>query len=106
MTNIRYGDNGKHVTLILKGHAQYSNTDDVVCAGISTLTYALWNYLDDAVSRYKITGLLLKDNPGDMLIEFDIIDFEEWPEIKRLILTGYEMLSEHFPGNVKVGYIV
>ena len=106
MTDIRYEEDGRHVRLTLNGHAQYADTNDIVCAGISTLTYTLGNYLDDAADRGRIMGLLFRDTPGDMVIEFDTVDPEEWQEIKRLILTGYEMLSEHFPDNVKVGHIV
>jgi len=102
MTDLYIMEIGNSVSFRLIGHAGFNPGNDVVCAGISTLTFMLANYLDDALSRGKISKLLVKDDPGDMLIQFEIADYPEWEEVKRLITTGYEMLSENYPANMLI----
>lgn len=102
MTVIEYASDGQRVKLSLKGHAEYASKDDIVCAAVSTLTYTLINFLDDRITEGKIKDLGYYEAPGDIEIEFEIVDYPEWPQICEFILTGYEMISEHYPDNVTV----
>ena len=109
MTTITYTAVDHHIKIKLEGHAGYASQNDVVCAGISTLTYTLINFLDDKITEGKIRNLSYSENPGDIEIEFELIDFPEWAQVCDFLLTGYAMISEHFPDNAalkKVGHII
>lgn len=49
MIRIDYKREGKHHTLTVQGHAGYdANGKDIVCAGVSAISYALLGYLHNA----------------------------------------------------------
>jgi uncharacterized protein YsxB (DUF464 family) len=104
MTTITYTAFDHHITLRLEGHAGYAEPGekDVVCAAVSALTYTLINYLDDKATEGKIRNLSYRDTPGDMLVEFELVDYKEWPQVCDFLLTGYSMISEHYPENVSL----
>jgi len=97
-------DNGK-AQITLKGHADFApeGCEDVVCAGISTLVYAIANYLDGVEKRGAVNSFLFHERAGDMSITFEISDtFSEWPEIKKLIVDGFRTLEDSYPDNISV----
>ncbi len=89
----------------VEGHADYSKSGkDIVCAGISTLAYTLLNCLldEEASNNIKFIKKIIRD--GYMYMEIKIYDFSD-VKIKGIInaiLTGFLMLEESYPENIRV----
>ena len=88
----RYSDN--ICFLLLSGHAGYDNPGrDIVCAGVSALTYALINLLDEQ----NPDGYEREIRPDETRIQFPCDGTTE-----KFILTGYRMMQDHYPGYVEL----
>lgn len=106
MTAIRISSNaqGNSFEVTLSGHADYNPGNDIVCAGISTITYTLLNYLLWARDNYLIKHLEYKDNPGDIKIRatrYAPYD-REISTALNMFRIGAEMMASYYPDNIKV----
>ena len=55
MTTVRIRIKKLTVEVSVKGHADYNPGNDIVCAGISTLSYTLLNYLRQAEKEHLVS---------------------------------------------------
>lgn len=96
MTRVRIGIEDEHGSLTAEGHAEYAPAgQDICCAGISTMIYALAGYLTNA-DDVEISAMEME--PGRVLIEAD-------GEIEQAFLMTYiglQQLAEKFPENLEV----
>lgn len=97
MIRVNYERSGNRHRLSVKGHAGYSDHgNDIVCAGVSSLSYALLGYLHHAgcdIAEAKAdSGDLQIDCAGDGLIAgaFD------------MAMVGYLQISKKYPQHVEV----
>ena len=81
------------------GHAEYSDSEDIVCAAVSMLTFCLAGRLEHIADKF--TSDL---NDGDAFIGYT----NEGPADLRVryafetIQAGFELLGERYPGHVSV----
>jgi uncharacterized protein YsxB (DUF464 family) len=92
MTNITIKDSKDKVIIDLIGHAGYNPGNDVVCAAVSILTYTLLNELanSDVPFKHEIS-------PGKVHIEIE----QRIPAVQT-VLTGWKLLENNYPDNVKI----
>ena len=107
MTQIRM--NWEELSLSVSGHAGGDVAGkDIICAGISALTYALLNQLLDAEARGR-TRLVwgVDEKSGD--IHMTAIPFAgtraEITAYYRVIMTGLKALAENYPRHIKIGEV-
>ena len=94
MTTIQINENAQMIRV--QGHADYAGAGkDIVCAGISALTWTL------AGALHKVGALnMVEEKDGDMLIGYKATDLSG-PYID-MFLTGAEMLEYRYPENVRL----
>lgn len=97
MIRVNYLREGNHHKLSVTGHAGYAtHGDDIVCAGVSAISFALLGYLNHAgcdISEARAdSGDLLLDVEGDKLTTgaFD------------MAMVGYLQISRKYPQHVDV----
>ena len=107
MTKIRM--NWEDMTLTASGHAGAGKYgQDIVCAAVSILLYALVNTLRDAEERGRVT-LEWSDDPemGNMRIHVKPRSGEE-QKVRayfKVTMMGLKTMAEYYPGNVSVGEV-
>jgi len=97
MINVEFTKGNDGVRLIIKGHAGYSKggNDDIVCAAISGIFYALCGYL----SNLKKEGYSLnRAEPGYADVECGY----EGEEAMKLACIGIWQIALTYPQCVKV----
>ena len=98
MIHIRYQRRRGGHRLEITGHAQHGPAgQDIVCAGVSAISWALLGYLDGRG--------LLEDawaDKGAMLLY--IRDGDRAQAAIEMAMTGYQQLKEKYPQNVEVIY--
>ena len=90
--------------LEVKGHAQYGTAgNDIVCAGASTLVYALAEALRVAEERGR-TEADIEDKDGKIVIwaEPSIYNLGEIKAYFKMFVNGMKMLQEEYPQHVKM----
>jgi uncharacterized protein YsxB (DUF464 family) len=107
MTKIRM--NWEDLTLVCSGHAGGGEKGhDIICAGISALTYALLNTLRDAEARGR-TRLVWKVDEEAGKIRMQAIPCSGYnAEVNayyRVIMNGYRAMEEHYPENITIGEV-
>lgn len=95
---------GEIVEISVKGHADYNPGNDIVCAGISTLSYTLLNYLRQAEKEHWISEYSYTEEPGDIRMEFKAhwLFGREISTAIDVFRTGMEMLESQYPDNIRV----
>ena len=80
--------------LQVNGHAEYAEDGkDIVCAGISTITYSLAEYLAES-ANVDVTQMDMA--PGDVRIACS----GSADEAFKMAFLGYAMLQKQYPQNV------
>lgn len=92
--------------LTASGHAGYAHAGaDIVCAGVSSLLYALLGYLQKTLRRNgdKLLPFSLEyeDRPGYMRIK---VEGELPAAALEMAETGLEQLAGEYPENVRIYY--
>lgn len=92
------------VEVSVKGHADYNPGNDIVCAGISTLSYTLLNYLRQAEKEHLVRDYSYTEEPGDIHMEFTVhwMFGREIGTAIDVFRTGMEMLESQYPDNIRV----
>ena len=88
---------GDHSTYALQitGHADYGPAGaDIVCAGVSAITYALAEFLVESTERVTLTQLVL--NPGDVRIACT----GSADDAFKMACLGYALLQQQYPENI------
>ena len=105
MTTVTYRDYYDKTLIIAEGHSGSApRGQDLVCAGISCLVYTLLNTLADeeASGRIRLVRNVVRD--GYVCVELESFGFSR-ERIKGIVdtfMTGVYMLSESYPGNLRV----
>lgn len=87
----------------LKGHADYNPGNDIVCASISALSYALLGALDNTKGLNKRNvhiepgRLDIEINPFLLSKEQEIVD-----QIFKTILIGLLQIEKQYPEHIKI----
>ena len=94
MTVVHISAENNLCILTAKGHAGYSESGkDIVCAGISTILYALAGY----VSNYGPDSHI-RMAPGDV----EIACSGEMQQVFLMTYIGLAQLAEKFPKNISI----
>lgn len=95
---------GDYIEITVKGHADYNPGNDIVCAGISTLAYALLNYLSDASEIGLIDDFTYSQKSGYIYMRFrsKMIAVGKIGGAVGMFQTGAEMLEWKYPEHIKV----
>ena len=99
MTVIRIDDTPEEYSLEVKGHSGYAQAgQDIVCAGVSTLTFTLMQILhDNNVLEYNC----LQDD-GYIFLSFAKRFGNELEEALNVINTGFSMMANSYPEYVSI----
>lgn len=85
------------IELIVEGHAEFSDGDDIVCAAVSAITYAL---------VYTFQSICSDIDISDGFVSIKCSDFNDFIEGAISVAQyGYEALCENYPENVSFALI-
>ena len=100
MIAAKYGRSGRLFSLEISGHAGYAQNNDIVCASVSAVAYALLGYLSEQKDRhmrlrYKISKgyMLISVRAGGKSLSAVMTAFE-------IATTGLRQISEAYPTHV------
>lgn len=103
MTEITYSI--KDMYLHCKGHAGGGPAgQDIVCAGVSALSMALLNQLNEEEEKGTIRSRW-KMEPGGIILRAEMKEQRQTQTIKayyRVIIMGLRALAENYPENIKM----
>lgn len=103
MTRITYDRLELKVTI--EGHANHDEMGkDIVCAGISSLTYTLAMYVDKLNHFGKtlfVPNIRLDDGNAEISVVVRGKNEHQVREVFDAICEGYELLSQTYPDNVQ-----
>lgn len=107
MTEIKIIKKENKYIIEVVGHANYSESGkDIVCAGVSILSYTLLNAIEEESDLLSCSILSSKtdEKDGYFYLEFSYHDFfsERLAIIVNTIELGYLSLAQSYPGYVKV----
>lgn len=106
MTTVKIRLNQDNVRITIKGHAEAKrvNDSDLVCSSISILSTTLVQCLLDATDKGYIEKYDYNTNDGDVSIKFSIVreGLTMINAILYTIFTGFELLQNQYPDNVKI----
>ncbi len=97
-----YRDNQGFTAMELTGHAGYNPGNDVVCAGISALAFALVGTLK-SIDGISFTRLQYQDG---VTVEIEpFADAEEQAVVDAVfttVLIGLKQIEKKYPGHIRV----
>lgn len=102
MTEIKIWQDEPDHHISIRGHSGFNiQGKDIVCAGISTLAFTLLNQLSTMEDRHEGVHLSYQITDGGMHIIFSG-DEKKISLLESLVVTGFLMLEENFPENLRV----
>lgn len=104
MIRIEYVKDGMIHELNIDGHANYAGPGiDIVCAGISALSYALAQTLIDFESSVIKSHVILEE--GSTSVKAEALTQHAGYELNIIFefaMNGYRMIAEQYPENVSI----
>ena len=98
MIKVRYNDTDS-IMLRISGHADYAEAGkDIVCAGVSAITYALLGYLEK-IDKTVVSDI--KDEEGYICIVSNSID-KRVESAFDMALLGLRQIELAYPNHVSV----
>lgn len=100
MTTVYFREYYDRLLITIEGHSSYAEQGrDIVCAGVSALTYTLVNCMldEEADGRVKLIRSIVRN--GYVHLEVEYFDFSK-ERIKGIFdacVTGLLMLEESYP---------
>jgi uncharacterized protein YsxB (DUF464 family) len=95
MINIEFSRAEGNISLKMRGHAGYSPSgDDIVCAAVSGIFYALLGFLANESSGLSVRSL----TPGNV----EIACAEKFSPSMRLAYIGFLQIAMSYPGTARV----
>lgn len=94
----------EHV-LTISGHAGFSGCGtDIVCAGVSALTYALLQTLSNSEKDGELSYLsyLVHDGVASIRVRPKCGYEDRIGAVGEVAVTGYRMIADAYPQNVKI----
>lgn len=99
MIKINAEKQGRHFLLEISGHAEFSKSNDIVCAAVSALYYTLVL----AAGREKsVKSLSRFEKSGFVQLEF--FAPESFNTAFKTIINGFALINEQYPKNVGLKY--
>ena len=99
MIMVRYENDGVMCALSLDGHAGYAPSgDDIVCAGVSGITYALLGYLEG--HREELPFLCYSAESGNVLVACK--GGKNVETAFEVAVTGLAQIAKKYPKHVTV----
>ena len=83
--------------ITIKGHANYSDGEDIVCASVSSIMYTTVN----ACFKLNDTSIEYKDNGNTVSIKV-LSEDKYTASLIRNMISLYLELSSKYPNNIKV----
>jgi hypothetical protein len=83
--------------ITIKGHAGYRESNDIVCASISTIMYTTVN----AILNFNDKAINFTDNTNECIITINTHDDITDKLIDNMILM-FEEVSNEYPSNVEI----
>ena len=105
MTTLTYTEHkGENlfVKVSLDGHADFNPGNDIVCAGISTITFQMIGMLEELAAEGSVTYVTNEIRPGHTMTCFRCIDEDKWHLVWRVIKMGYECIAENYPEHLHI----
>ncbi len=105
MTTVCYREYYDRFLVLIEGHSGFGKSgDDIVCAGVSTISYTLLNTLldEEAEGNIKLIRNIVRD--GYICLEIECAEHIK-QRVKGIIDTcikGFFMLEESYPAYVSV----
>ena len=105
VTTMCYREYYDRFLILIEGHSGFgASGEDIVCAGISTISYTLLNTLldEESAGNIKLIRNIVRD--GYMCLEIECAQYAE-QRLKGIIDTcikGFFMLEESYPAYVSV----
>lgn len=90
---------GHDYSLEIKGHAAFAGENDIVCAGVSALYYAL---LAALAEDRRTTGLCHEEKDGNGKTTF--VYYGKRCDYFVLTCRGLSLIAQSYPENVKMLY--
>ena len=81
----------------IRGHANFSENNDIVCAAVSALYYTLTEFLEKE-APFSVTEK--REDKGKAVLRF--VSNYRLDGAFSAILTGLELIASEFPKNVKI----
>ena len=95
MISIEFSRDDGNISLKMRGHAGYSKSgDDIVCAAVSGIFYALLGFLANEKSGLCVSSL----TPGNV----EIACAERYSSSMRLAYIGFLQIAMSYPGTARV----
>ena len=104
MTEIHYQQTGEKVRISIVGHAAFNPGNDIVCAGVSAITFQLLGVLDQMDDQKLIYDQHVDVEDGFVIVQFSLVpeEFETWDIVWNVIRTGWQNIADEYPDNVIV----
>ena len=83
--------------ITIKGHANYSDSNDIVCASVSSIMYTTVN----AILNIDDKAITFTDNGNECVIQINNHDDITDKLIDNMILM-FKELNEQYPSNVEI----
>lgn len=102
MTRIRYRTDGRFHSLVVAGHAGYAEEgNDIVCAGVSAITYALLGWVEN--NRDKVSFVHTSVGSGEVLVSCE--GGQDAHTAFEVATIGLEQIAAKYPNHVVVEYM-
>ena len=102
MITVNYDRNGDTHTLEVRGHARYADKgDDIVCAGVSAIVYALLGWLEN--KYVNEADINLDDDKGEIKIVCD--GGEDIATVFYMTAIGLEQIAMTYPAHVETNIV-
>ena len=96
MTDVIYSRSGTDHLLVLRGHAGYADRGaDIVCAGLSAITYTLMGFLQNNEEKAS-----MREEPGMCIIICPAGDRVD--AAFEMAVIGYMQIAKQYPDNVTI----
>lgn len=97
MITARYDRDGEMHTLSVNGHAGYADKgQDIVCAGVSAIVYALIGWLENNIEAFAS----IDENNGEVIISCE--GDEKVEAVFYMAAIGIESIMNAYPDHVDI----
>ena len=97
MITARYDRDGEMHTLSVNGHAGYADKgQDIVCAGVSAIVYALIGWLENNIEAFTS----IDENNGEVIISCE--GDEKVEAVFYMAAIGIESIMNAYPDHVDI----
>ena len=105
MTEVTYTERDNRVRITVTGHAQFNPGNDIVCAGISAITFQLLSYVAAMQMEGQIEDAASEVKDGWVIVTFVLLpgSKQAWDTAWKVIKMGYQNISEEYPKHLSIG---